>query len=96
MIRCDNGSEYISAAIQTWAQEMRSGLNIQPGNPQQNDCVERFNRAVRYDGRRSTVGMTWRQRCKTLQRSGCGFTAVTAQIWPLGGFTAKQRLTMAA
>jgi putative transposase len=28
VIRCDNGPEYISAGIKTWAQEMGSGLNI--------------------------------------------------------------------
>jgi putative transposase len=48
VIRCDNGPEYISAAIQTWAQEMGIRLEyIQPGNPQQNAYVERFNRTVR-------------------------------------------------
>ena len=50
VIRCDNGSEYISAAIQAWAQEWGIRLEyIQPGNPQQNAYVERFNRTVRYE-----------------------------------------------
>ncbi len=32
IIRCDNGSEYISATIQTWTQEMGIKLEcIQPG-----------------------------------------------------------------
>jgi putative transposase len=36
VIRCDNGPEYISAAIQTWAQEMWIRLEyIKIGNPQQ-------------------------------------------------------------
>ena len=48
VIRCDNGAEYISAAIQAWAQEWGIRLEyIQPGNPQQNAYVERFNRTVR-------------------------------------------------
>jgi putative transposase len=35
VIRCDNGPEYISAAIQAWAQEMGIRLEyIQPGNLQ--------------------------------------------------------------
>jgi putative transposase len=34
VIRCDNGPEHISAATQTWAQEMGIRLKyIQPGNP---------------------------------------------------------------
>ena len=47
VIRCDNGPEYISAAIQAWAQDWGNRLEyIQPGNPQQNAYVERFNRTV--------------------------------------------------
>ncbi len=50
VIRCDNGPEYISAAIQNWAAEWGIRLEyILPGNPQQNAYVERFNRAVRYE-----------------------------------------------
>jgi putative transposase len=42
--------EYISAAIQTWTAEWEIKLEyIQPGNPQQNAYVERFNRTVRYE-----------------------------------------------
>ena len=49
-IRCDNGPEYISAAIQTWAAEWGIRLEyIQLGNPQQNVYVERFNRTDRYE-----------------------------------------------
>ena len=44
------GPEYISAAIQAWALEWGIRLEyIQPGNPQQNAYVERFNRTVRYE-----------------------------------------------
>lgn len=49
-IRCDNGPEYLSGALQEWSS--RKGLRIdyiQPGKPQQNAYVERFNRTVRYD-----------------------------------------------
>ncbi len=45
MIRCDNGPEYISQATIDWAKERSIHLEfIQPGNPQQNAYVERFNR----------------------------------------------------
>jgi len=50
MIRCDNGPEYLSGALQTWAAQRGIGLQyIQPGKPQQNAYIERFNRTVRYD-----------------------------------------------
>jgi len=50
VIRCDNGPENISGAIQNWAED--AGIDfqyIQPGKPQQNAYVERFNRTVRYE-----------------------------------------------
>ena len=33
------------------------------------------------NGCHSTIGLNW-QRFKTLQRSGCGLTTMTAPIWP--------------
>lgn len=49
-IRCDNGPEYISHGLQCWAQERGIRLNyIQPGKPQQNAYVERYNRTVRHE-----------------------------------------------
>jgi putative transposase len=49
-IRCDNGPEYISASLAAWAQRRAIRLDfIQPGKPQQNAYVERYNRTVRYD-----------------------------------------------
>jgi putative transposase len=48
-IRCDNGPEYISGALQAWAEQQGIALlYIQPGNPQQNAYIERYNRTVRY------------------------------------------------
>lgn len=48
VIRSDNGPEYISLQIQDWAKRMGIKLDyIQPGNPQQNAYVERFNRTLR-------------------------------------------------
>ena len=49
-IRCDNGPEYISNALKDWAEQQRITISyIEPGNPQQNAYVERFNRTMRYD-----------------------------------------------
>lgn len=49
-IRCDNGPEYISNTLKLWAKKNQIELNyIQPGNPQQNAYIERFNHTVRYD-----------------------------------------------
>ena len=50
MIRCDNGPEYISGALRAWAETRGIRIeHIQPGKPQQNAYVERYNRTVRYD-----------------------------------------------
>lgn len=49
-LRSDNGPEYIGGVMTAWAQKRGIQLNyIQPGNPQQNAYIERFNRTVRYD-----------------------------------------------
>jgi putative transposase len=49
-IRCDNGPEYISGTLKCWAEEQKIELEyIQPGNPQQNAYVERYNRTVRHE-----------------------------------------------
>jgi putative transposase len=50
IIRCDNGPEYISHKLQEWAKIHNITLEyIQPGNPQQNAYIERYNRTVRYE-----------------------------------------------
>lgn len=50
VIRCDNGPEYISEQLLGWAKGKGIGIeHIQPGNPQQNAYIERYNRTVRYD-----------------------------------------------
>ncbi|GAB3108172.1 hypothetical protein GCM10027217_34460 [Pseudomaricurvus hydrocarbonicus] len=49
-LRCDNGPEYISGTLATWAEKHGIQLSfIQPGKPQQNAYIERYNRTVRYD-----------------------------------------------
>lgn len=50
VLRCDNGPEYVSAALQGWAS--RRGIcieYIQSGQPQQNAHVERSKRTVCYE-----------------------------------------------
>ena len=50
VIRSDNGPEYISGTFIAWAQRRGIRLDhIQPGNPQQNAYIERYNRTLRYD-----------------------------------------------
>lgn len=50
VIRCDNGPEYLSHALLSWAEQRHIRIeHIQPGQPQQNAYVERYNRTVRYD-----------------------------------------------
>ena len=49
-LRCDNGPEYISNVLKDWACDQGIILSyIEPGNPQQNAYVERYNRTMRYD-----------------------------------------------
>lgn len=50
VIRSDNGPEFISAHYQQWAAQR--GITLwytQPGNPQQNAYVERYNRTMRQE-----------------------------------------------
>jgi len=49
-IRVDNGPEYVSGTLQSWAKKRGIELSyIQPGKPQQNAYVERYNRTVRHE-----------------------------------------------
>ena len=48
-IRVDNGPEYISGKLMKWAGKQGvTSLHIEPGQPQQNACIERYNRTVRH------------------------------------------------
>lgn len=49
-IRVDNGPEYISETLRKWAEKHKMTIqHIQPGQPQQNAYVERYNRTVRHE-----------------------------------------------
>ncbi|WP_392561517.1 IS3 family transposase [Orbus sturtevantii] len=49
VIRCDNGPEFISHEFKNWAREKGISIeHIEPGKPQQNAYIERYNRTVRY------------------------------------------------
>ena len=50
IIRVDNGPEYISGKLMAWAEKMGVHIQyIQPGKPQQNAYIERYNRTVRHE-----------------------------------------------
>lgn len=49
-IRVDNGPEYISGKLLDWAEKQGIAIqHIQPGKPQQNAYIERYNRTVRHE-----------------------------------------------
>ena len=96
MIRCDNGPEYISEELKAWAakQEITLGY-IQPGNPQQNAYIERFNRTVRYDWLAHHLFGTLEE----LQEFATNWLWVYNHERPnmaLDGYTPKQHLAKAA
>ena len=50
IIRVDNGPEYISGKLLEWAGKQGVIIqHIQPGQPQQNAYIERYNRTVRHE-----------------------------------------------
>ncbi len=50
IIRVDNGPEYISGKLLEWAEKQGIAIqHIQPGKPQQNAYIERYNRTVRHE-----------------------------------------------
>jgi putative transposase len=95
-IRSDNGPEYIGHTLTQWA--VRQGIQlirIQPGNPQQNAYVERYNRTVRYDW----LGHYLFDSIGEVQEYASAWMWTYNHERPnmaLGGITPKQKLAMAA
>ena len=95
-IRCDNGPEYVSRKLLTWAKHRGIHLAfIQPGKPQQNAYIERYNRTVRYDW----LNQYLFESTEDVQNQA------TRWLWHynnerpnmgLGGITPQQKLAMAA
>ena len=95
-LRCDNGPEYISGALQAWAEKRGIRVEyIQPGKPQQNAYIERYNRTVRYDW----LGQYLFDNIEEVQ------AFATRWLWTynherpnmgLGGITPKQKLALVA
>lgn len=95
-LRCDNGPEYVSTALTAWAEKRGIHLEyIQPGKPQQNAYIERYNRTVRYDW----LGQYLFESITEVQ------DYATRWLWTynherpnmaLGGITPKQKLALAA
>ena len=95
-IRSDNGPEFISAKLTGWAEKRGIRLDyVQPGNPQQNAYVERYNRTVRYDW----LGHYLFESIAEVQDYGTNWIWTYNHERPnmaLGGITPKQKLALVA
>ena len=96
LIRCDNGPEYISEALRAWAEKRGIVIeHIQPGKPQQNAYVERYNRTVRYDW----LSQTLFDSIEDVQDSATRWLWIYNNDRPnmaIGGITPMQNLARAA
>ena len=96
VIRSDNGPEYISSKLVLWAEKHGIRLeHIQPGNPQQNAYVERYNRTVRYDW----LGHYLFESIAEVQEHATRWVWIYNHERPnmaLGGITPKQKLALVA
>ena len=95
-IRCDNGPEYLSAAVTQWAEKQGIRLEyIQPGQPQQNAYIERFNRTVRYAWLSQYLFETIDEVKEFATRWLWSYNNERPNM-ALGGITPMQRLALAA
>jgi len=96
IIRCDNGPEYISQQLMDWAEKRQIRLqHIQPGKPQQNTYVERFNRTVRHQWLDQHLFTSIRHAQETATQWLWRYNNERPNM-ALGGITPKQKLQMAA
>jgi len=96
IIRVDNGPEYISGKLLIWAEERGITIqHIQPGQPQQNAYIERYNRTVRHEWLDQYI-------IETIEEAQ---DFATQWLWTynndrpnmgIGGITPAQKLKMAA
>lgn len=107
-IRVDNGPDYISGKLQEWAEKQGISIQyIQPGKPQQNAYIERYNRTVRHECLDQHIIENKRHR--TSPHSGYGLTtiplvhccaiprrAVDRPNMDIDGITPAMKLKMAA
>lgn len=89
-IRVDNGPQYLSGKLLIWGEKCGITIqHIQPGQPQQNAYIQRYNRTVRLNeitdrlARGHMNGLTnisskVSRRPKTTPRNGYGLTITTA------------------
>lgn len=95
-IRCDNGPEYISRILLDWAERHDIRLeHIQPGKPQQNAYVERYNRTVRYDWLNQDLFDTIEQVREQATQWLWAYNNERPHM-ALGGMTPKQKLATMA
>ena len=95
-IRADNGPENVSGKLITWAEQKNIRMEyIQPGKPQQNAYIERFNRTVRYEW----LSQYYWGDLEEVRLFATNWMFDYNHNRPnmaLGGITPKQRLAMAA
>lgn len=93
-IRIDNGPEYVSPTLVTWAWKQGIALTcIQPGKPQQNACVEPDNRTVRHKWQNLFATIEEAQQIATEWLWTCNNERLNVGI---GGVTPAMKLKMAA
>lgn len=96
MVCCNNRPEYITGALLAWADVRGIRIeHIQPGKPQQNAYVERYNRTVRYD----LLGQYLFDSIAEVQESATRWLWTCIHERPcmaLGGITPMQKLKLAA
>jgi putative transposase len=96
ILRCDNGPEYISQTLLLWAKSQGISIeHIQPGKPQQNAYIERYNRTVRYDW----LAHTLFESIEEVQDYATRWLWVYNNERPnmaIGGITPKQKLALIA
>jgi len=96
VIRCDNGPENVSLQMQRWAKKQGIKLQyIQPGKPQQNAYIERFNRTVRHEWLDENFFESIEQAQQLATEWLWRYNAERPNM-AIGGITPYQKLAMAA